>query len=93
MLGLAHFVLALPIALVRADGAYWGLGLVRWIVTGLRARPIVPRNRRKRLLGRVRHLVRSRLSYAKRAIIERCFAPPSAPLGSLPARPWAGRGC
>jgi len=52
LLGLARFVLALPLDVVRADGAYRGLGLVRCIVAGLRARPIVPCNRRKQSLGR-----------------------------------------
>lgn len=74
LLWFARVVLALPIRVVRADGAYWGLALVRWIVTVLRARPIIPFNRKKQPLGRVRHLVWYRLSYLKRAIIERFFA-------------------
>lgn len=74
LLWFARVVLALPIRVVRADGASWGLALVRWIVTVLRARPITPFNRKKQPLARVRHLVWYRLSDAKRAIIERCFA-------------------
>jgi hypothetical protein len=74
LLWFARFVLAPPIHVVRADGASWGLGLVRWIVTVLRARPIIPFNRKKQPLARVRHLVWYRLSDAKRTIIERFFA-------------------
>jgi hypothetical protein len=74
LLGFARCVLALPIHGVRADGAYWGLGLVRGIATALRARPLIPFNRQKPPLARGRHLVWYRLSYAKRTIIERCFA-------------------
>jgi hypothetical protein len=51
-----------------------GLGLVRGIATALRARPLIPFNRQKPPLARGRHLVWYRLSYAKRTIIERCFA-------------------
>ena len=47
--------------------------LVRFIVTVLRARPIIPFNRKKQPLARVRHLAWSRLSYAARAVIERFF--------------------
>jgi len=74
LLWFARFVLALPLHVVRADGAYWGLGLVRFIVTVLRARPIIPFNRKKQPLARVRQLVWYRLSYAARAVIERFFA-------------------
>jgi hypothetical protein len=74
LLGFARFVLALPLHVVRADGAYWGLALVRFIVTVLGARPIIPFNRKKQPLARVRHLVWYRLSYAARAVIERFFA-------------------
>jgi hypothetical protein len=73
LLGLARFLLGLPLRVVRADGAYWGLALVRFIVTALRARPIIPFNRKKRPLARVRHLAWFRLSYAARAVIERFF--------------------
>jgi Transposase DDE domain len=69
----ARFVLGLPLRVVRADGAYWGWHLVEWIVTVLRARPIIPFNRKKQPLARVRHLVWHALSYAARAIIERFF--------------------
>ena len=74
LLWFARFVLALPLHVVRADGAYWGLSLVRFIVTVLHARPIIPFNRKRQPLARVRHLVWYRLSYAARAVIERFFA-------------------
>jgi hypothetical protein len=74
LLGFARFVLRLPIHVVRADGAYWGQALVRFIVTVLHAHPIIPFNRKKQPLAAVRHLVWSPLSYAARAIIERFFA-------------------
>jgi DDE family transposase len=73
LLGLARLLLGLPLRIVRADGAYWGLALVRFIVTVLRARPIIPFNRKKQPLARVRHLAWARCSYAARAIIERFF--------------------
>ncbi len=73
LLGLARSLLGLPLRIVRADGAYWGLALVRFIVTVLRARPIIPFNRKKQPLARVRHLAWARLSYAARAVIERFF--------------------
>ena len=65
LLWLARFMLGLPLRVVRADGAYWGQALIRFIVTILRARPIIPFNRKKQPLARVR--------YAARAIIERFF--------------------
>ncbi len=74
LLRFARFVLALPIHVVRADGAYWGRALVRFIVTVLGARPIIPFNPKKQPLARVRHLVGYRLSYAARAVIARFFA-------------------
>lgn len=74
LLWLARFFFALPVHVVRADGAYWGLGLVRYIVTVIKARPIIPFNRKKQPIHRVRHLVWYRLSYAARSIIERFFA-------------------
>ncbi len=73
LLWLARGLLGLPLRIVRADGAYWGLALVRFIVTVLRARPIIPFNRKKQPLARVRHLAWFRLSYAARAAIERFF--------------------
>jgi hypothetical protein len=73
VLWVARFVLGLPLRVVRADGAYWGWHLVQWIVTVVRARPIIPFNRKKQPLARVRHLVWYGLSYAARAIIERFF--------------------
>jgi Transposase DDE domain len=73
LLGLARFLFGLPLRIIRADGAYWGWALIRFIVTVLRARPIIPFNRKKQPLARVRHLVWYRLSYAARAIIERFF--------------------
>jgi hypothetical protein len=73
VLWVARFVLGLPLRIVRADGAYWGWDLVAWIVTVLRARPIIPFNRKKQPRARVRHLVWYRLSYAARAVIERFF--------------------
>lgn len=74
LLGLAARLFGLSIRVVRADGAYWGQQLVRFIVTVLGARPIIPFNRKKQPLARVRHLVWYRLSYARRAVIERFFA-------------------
>jgi hypothetical protein len=73
LLGLARCLFGLSLRVVRADGAYWGQALIRFIVTILRARPIIPFNRKKQPLARVRHLVWSRLSYAARAVIERFF--------------------
>jgi hypothetical protein len=73
LLGLARGLLGLPLRIVRADGAYWGLALVRFIVCVLGARPIIPFNRKKQPLARVRHLAWYRLSYAARAVIERFF--------------------
>lgn len=74
LLRAGRFLLGLPIRVVRADGAYWGLQLIRFIVVVLGARPIIPFNRKKQPLARVRHLVWYRLSYLRRAIIERFFA-------------------
>jgi len=74
LLRFARFVLALPIRIVRADGADWGAHLVRFIVTTPGARPIIPCNRKKPPLARGRHRVWYRLSYAARAIIARFFA-------------------
>ena len=73
LLWIARFVLHLPLRVVRADGAYWGVHLVQWIVTVLRAHPVIPFNRKKQPRERVRHLVWYRLSYAARAVIERFF--------------------
>jgi hypothetical protein len=73
LLWLARSLLGLPLRIVRAAGAYWGLALVRFIVGVLRARPVIPFNRKKQPLARVRHLAWYRLSYAARAIIERFF--------------------
>jgi hypothetical protein len=59
---------------VRADGAYWGKELVHFSVTSIGAHPIIPFNRKKQPLARIRHLVYWPLSYLARAIIERFFA-------------------
>ena len=74
LLWVGRFVLALPIHVVRADGAYWGKALVHFIVTVIGAHPIIPFNRKKQPLARVRHLAYWPLSYLARAIIERFFA-------------------
>jgi len=74
LLWFGRFVLALPIHVVRADGAYWGKDLVRFIVTVIGAHPIIPFNRKKQPLARVRLLVYWPLSYLARAVIERFFA-------------------
>jgi Transposase DDE domain len=74
LLWCGRFFLGLPIRLVRADGAYWGLALVRFVVTVIGARPLIPFNRKKQPLARVRHLVWWGVSYAARAAIERFFA-------------------
>ena len=74
LLLVGRFLLRLPIHVVRADGAYWGFGLIRFIVTVIQARPIIPFNRKKQPLKRVRHLVWYCLSYAARSIVERFFA-------------------
>lgn len=74
LLWAGRFLLRLPIHVVRADGAYWGLRLVRFIVTVIKAHPIIPFNRKKQPLRSVRHLVWYRLSYSIRSIIERFFA-------------------
>jgi hypothetical protein len=73
-LWLGRFFLALPIRVVRADGAYWGKELVCFIVAVIGARPIIPFNRKKQPPARVRHLVYWPLSYLARAVIERFFA-------------------
>jgi hypothetical protein len=74
LLWLSRLLLALPIHVVRADGAYWGKELVHFIVTVIGAHPIIPFNRKKQPLARVRHLVYWSLSYLARAIIARFFA-------------------
>ena len=74
LLWIGRFLLRLPIHVVRADGAYWGFRLVRFIVKVIKAHPIIPFNRKKQPLGSVRHLVWYRLSYAIRSVIERFFA-------------------
>jgi hypothetical protein len=74
LLWVGRMLMGLPIQVVRADGAYWGLTLVRYILLVIGARPIIPFNRKKQPLARVRHLVWYRLSYAARSIIERFFA-------------------
>lgn len=74
LLWFGRFVLALPIHIVRADAAYWGWQLVRFIVTIIGAHPIIPFNRKRQPLARVRHLVWWSLSYLVRAVIERFFA-------------------
>jgi Transposase DDE domain len=74
LLWLGRFFLALPIRAVRADGAYWGAALVRFIVTVIGAHPIIPFNRKKQPLRRVRQLVYWPLNYRARAVIERFFA-------------------
>jgi len=73
LLWFVRFVLGLPIHIVRADGAYWGLGLVRFIVTVIGAHAIIPFNRKKQPLSRVRQLAYWPVSYLARAIIERFF--------------------
>lgn len=74
LLGAGRFLLGLPIRVVRADGADWGLQLVRFIVVVLGVHPIIPFNRKNQRLARVRHLVWYRLSYLRHAIIEHFFA-------------------
>jgi hypothetical protein len=74
LLLVGRFLLRLPIHVVRADGAYWGFTLVRFIVKVIKARPIIPFNRKKQPLKSVRHLVWYRLSYSIRSIVERFFA-------------------
>lgn len=74
LLWFGRFLLRLPIHVVRADGAYWGQRLVHFIVAVIGAHPIIPFNRKKQPLARVRHLVWWPVSYAARAIIERFFA-------------------
>lgn len=74
LLWLGRLLFALPIHVVRADGAYWGKALVHFIVTRIGAHPIIPFNRKKQPITRVRHLVYWPLSYLARAIIERFFA-------------------
>jgi hypothetical protein len=74
LLALGRLLFALPIHIVRADGAYWGKGLVHFIVAVIGAHPIIPFNRKKQSLAHARHLVYWPLSYLARAIIERFFA-------------------
>ena len=74
LLWAGRFILRLPIHVVRADGAYWGFGLVRFIVTVIKAHPIIPFNKKKQPLRSIRYLVWYFLSYQARSIIERFFA-------------------
>ena len=74
LLWAGRFLLGLPLRLVRADGADWGFALVRFVVTVIGARPIIPFNKKRQRLDRVRHLLWWGLSYAARAVIERFFA-------------------
>lgn len=70
----ARLVLRLPLRAVRADGGYWGLRLYRFITLALGAHAIIPFNRKRQPLARVRHRVYWPLSYGARAIVERFFA-------------------
>lgn len=74
LLKVARWGFGLPLRIVRADGAYWGLALVRFIRFTLGAIPIIPFNRKKQPLARVRALVWWPVSYAARSLIERFFA-------------------
>ena len=74
LLWCARFVWRLPVRVVRADGAYWGLALVGFVVRTLGARPVIPFNRKKQRPARVRHLVWWPAGYAARGVIERFFA-------------------
>ena len=74
LLGLARGLLGLPIRVVRADAAYWGLTLVRFIVTVLGARPVIPFNKKRQHLDRVRLLAWRAVNWTARAVIERFFA-------------------
>lgn len=74
LLAFGRVAFGLPLRIVRADGAYWGLALVRFIRVTLGAIPIIPFNRKKQPLARVRHLVWWPVSYAARSLIERFFA-------------------
>ena len=71
LLWLARFVMQLPIHVVRADGAYWGVGLVRYIVCSIGAHPIIPFNRKRQ---RVVTYLCWPVCYGIRASIERFFA-------------------
>ena len=73
-MGVGRVLLALPLRVVRADGASWGRQRVRFISTVIGARPILPFHRTKQPLARGRHRVCSRLSDAARALSERFFA-------------------
>ena len=74
MLPAARFGFGLVIRVVRAAGADWGRGLVRFIRFTLGAIPLIPFNRQRPPLARVRHLVWWPVSYAARALLERFFA-------------------
>ena len=64
----------LPLHVVRADGPYWGQGLVQCSGTSRGAQPIRPCNRKQHPLARVRQRAAWPLSYAARARSERCLA-------------------
>jgi len=78
LLWLSRLLLAVPIHVVRADGArpegHPGNELVRFIATVIGAHPIMPFNRKKQPLAQVRPLVSWPLWYLARAIIARFFA-------------------
>ena len=74
LLWIGRFLLRLPIHVLRTNGAYWGLQLVRFLVEVLGAHPIIPFNRKKQPLSRLRHLMWWPVSYGARAIIERFLA-------------------
>ena len=74
MLWVGRFLLRLPIHVVRANRARRGFVLVRFIVTVIKARPIIPSNRKKQPLARAPHPAWFRLSYSIHSIIERFLA-------------------
>lgn len=73
VLWLAKTLLWLPIRVVRADAAYWGLAFIQFVVS-VEAQPVIPFNRKRQCLERVRWLVMRGLEWGARAVIQRFFA-------------------
>jgi len=73
VLWLAKNWLLLPMRTLRADGAYWGMAFIRFVV-GLGMRPGIPFNRKRQRLRWVRWLVSRGLNWGARVVIERFFA-------------------
>lgn len=77
LLRLAHFLFALPVAVVRADAAYFTSAILSFIVKTLKATPKIvynPRKAGKKALATLEWVARYRQDRGKRGYIERLFA-------------------